>query len=154
MTILSAQSIRKIQPVTPFHERTVFEGMTFGLGPAGYDIRIKESISILPADGLILASSIEEFWIPKDILGVVHDKSSWCRLGLTVQNTVLEPGWRGFLTLELTNHLKNGAKPINIRAGSPIAQVVFHQLDAITDQPYKGKYQNQPEGPQPAILET
>jgi dCTP deaminase len=125
-------------------------GMTFGLGPCGYDIRIREKVRVYPGD-FICASSIEEFTMPNNIMGVVHDKSTWARMGLAVQNTVLEPGWKGFLTLELTNHHKTGA--IRIEAGMPIAQVVFYWLDAPTDTPYKGKYQNQPEGPQEAILE-
>jgi dCTP deaminase len=28
-------------------------------------------------------------------MGIVHDKSTWARRGLVVQNTVIEPGWHG-----------------------------------------------------------
>ena len=86
--------------------------------------------------------------MPTGVLGIVHDKSSWARQGLAVQNTVIEPGWRGWLTLELTNH---GKDTLIIYEGTGICQVVFHYLDAPTDQPYDGKYNNQPRGPQPAI---
>lgn len=55
--IASAQTIRRLKPVQPFHEREVFGGMTYGLGPAGYDIRIAESVDILPGR-MVLASSI------------------------------------------------------------------------------------------------
>jgi dCTP deaminase len=54
---------------------------------------------------------------------------------LTVQNTVIEPGWRGYLTLELTNH---GPNRLEIPAGSPIAQIIFEMLDEPTEQPYRG----------------
>jgi dCTP deaminase len=38
-------------------------------------------------------------------MGIVHDKSTWARRGLVVQNTVIEPGWHGYqTTIELTNH--------------------------------------------------
>jgi dCTP deaminase len=85
--------------------------------------------------------------MPDDILGVVHDKSSWARRGLTVQNTLIEPGWRGFLTLEITNH---SHESIVLKRGMAIAQVVFHRLDEAAERPYSGKYQGQGPGPQEA----
>ena len=59
-------------------------------------------------------------------------------------------GWRGWLTLELTNHSE---RPIEIEKGIAIAQIIFHLLDAPASVAYSGKYQNQPRGPQEAILE-
>src|SRR5262249_13783349 len=85
--------------------------------------------------------------IPNDVLIVAHDKSSWARRGLAVQNTIFDPGWRGYATLELTNH---GRSSLAILAGDPIAQVVCHLLTESTTQPYAGKYQDQEAGPQHA----
>lgn len=146
--ILSAQSIRQEGIFTPFHERTTAHGMTFGLGPAGYDVRVAEAIRLAPGD-FALASTMEHFAIPDDVLAIVHDKSTWARRGLCVQNTVAEPGWRGYLTLELTNH---GSETLWIEPGSPIAQIVLHRLDERTERPYTGKYQDQRAGVVPAIL--
>jgi dCTP deaminase len=148
--ILSAQSIRRAGIFTPFHERTVAFGMTFGLSGAGYDVRIAEAIDILPG-GFALASTIEHFSVPDNIVAIVHDKSTWARRGVVVQNTVAEPGWRGYLTLEITNH---GQETIAIKAGMPIAQIILHWLDDLTDQPYVGKYQDQPARPLEAILDV
>lgn len=78
--------------------------------------------------------------MPNNVVGVVHDKSTWARLGLTVQNTIIEPGWHGYLTLEIVNHSRMN---ITLKNGMPIAQVLFHFLDETTEQPYSGKYQNQ-----------
>ena len=157
--ILPAQTIRALcnppsflqqKPmVSPFTERGVFQGMSFGLSAAGYDIRVKQDIRLLP-DKFILASAIEEFHFPNDILGVVHDKSSLARRGLSVFNTVIEPGWFGFLTLELRNQ---GDDIINLSAGAPIAQIIFHRLEAPTQLPYQGKYQGQADEPIPTLLE-
>lgn len=151
MTVASAQTLRKIAAdgylLEPFHERTRLHGMTYGLGPAGYDIRIAEEFALVSGQ-FVLASSVERFKMPNNLLGIVHDKSSWARLGLQVQNTVIEPGWEGYLTLELTT-----AKRLDIPKGAPIAQVVFHLLDMHTLQPYEGKYQNQKAGPQPALFD-
>lgn len=64
---------------------------------------------------------------------------------------MIEPGWRGFLTLELKNQ---GKDILRIERGDPIAQILFEGLDAPTDKPYSGKYQDQEAGPQPARFET
>jgi dCTP deaminase len=148
--ILSAQSIRRRRPIDPFHERTVAHGKTYGLSAAGYDVRIRESVVLRPGD-FALASTLERFTMPNDLLARVADKSSWARKGLTVQNTVIEPGWRGYLTLELANH---GPNRLEIPAGAPIAQIIFELLDEPTEQPYTGRYQNQPPEPVAAIEET
>lgn len=121
---------------------------------AGFDRKIATEPAIVVTDPetgsytvsegtrFTLASAIEEFDMPDDLLGIVHDKSSWARRGLSVFNTVIEPGWKGFLTLELVFH---GNEPVVIQHGSGIAQVIFHQLE--NSAAYKGKYQNQPNEP-------
>lgn len=148
--ILAAQDIAAYSPalVNPFyfHQQRAF-GMTFGLGPAGYDIRVNQDLWMWPGR-FTLASSIEYFNIPDNLLPVVADKSTWARRGLTVQTTVIEPGWKGFLTLELKNQ---SWWPFFIRKGMPIAQILFHTLSQTTDRPYAGKYQNQPSRPVDAI---
>ena len=147
--ILSAQSIRALQPVIPFFEQTSFQGMTFGLGPNGYDIRIAEDL-IIKSGEVALASSIERFYLPSDVMARVSDKSTWARRFLSVFNTTIDAGWAGFLTLELVNHSK---ETILINSGSPIAKIIFERLDQPTVLPYSGKYQNQSPGPQEAQLE-
>jgi dCTP deaminase len=146
--ILPAQTLRIMRPVSPWQERTKQNGMTYGCGPAGYDVRIAESLHLVPGE-FCLASTMECFSMPDDVLGVVHDKSTWARRGLFVQNTVIEPGWTGYLTLELTV-----SRRISVSSGDPIAQIIFHRLEAPTDSPYRGKYQNQAAGPQIARVET
>ena len=133
-------------------------GVSYGLGEAGYDIRLKQDILFLPKENLIsiqgegeykesagrftLASAIEEFDMPLDMVGVVHDKSTWARQGVSVFNTVIEPGWKGFLTLEIVFH---GSERVHIPAGAGIAQVLFHYLTEPAQ--YTGKYQNQADMP-------
>lgn len=149
--ILSAQSIRaRVGMVQPFNGRTKAYGLTFGLGPAGYDVRVAEAIDLRPG-GFVLASTVERFAMPLDVLGIVHDKSTLARFGLAAQNTVIEPGWHGYLTLELSNH--SDWDHVRLAAGSPVAQIIFHLVDQPTEQPYDGKYQNQPAGAHPGKLE-
>lgn len=151
--ILSAQSIcRRAESglIAPFHEREVFEGMSFGLSCHGYDVRVAEEIHLTRSSDFVLASTIECFDMPRDLCAFVKDKSSWARRGVFVQNTVIEAGWRGFLTLEITFQ---GSGYIRILPGSPIAQIIFQRLDEPTEQIYSGKYQDQQAGPQAARFE-
>ena len=122
--------------------------MTYGAGPAGYDVRVAETCYFGDSHRFTLASTVEHFNMPDDLLAQVCDKSSWARKGLAVQNTIIEPGWRGYLTLELT--YSDDAENLIVKAGSPIAQIIFMQLTEPTDKPYGGKYQDQQPGPQEA----
>lgn len=140
--ILSPQTIRKLKIMSPCHEKSQRHGLSYGLSCAGYDLTIKsDTETVLLQGDYILAVANEHFTMPNNVVGIVHDKSTWARRGLTVQNTVVEPSWRGYLTLELCNHSN---EIIHILPDSPIAQVVFHYLDEPTEQPYTGKYQDQP----------
>ena len=121
-------------------------GVSYGFSEAGYDIRIKQKIVLDACHKFSIASAIEKFDMPNTLMGIVHDKSTWARRGLSVFNTVIEPGWKGFLTLELVYH---GPGTLHISAGSGIAQVIFHEVtDPIV---YRGRYQNQEDRPVAAI---
>lgn len=160
--ILNGASLYKAAPIKHMASGKIKEnGYSWGLSEAGYDIRIKQDILFdgrsscaVQKDGswsdgrFCLASAIEEFQMPPNLVGVVHDKSTWARQGLSVFNTVIEPEWSGFLTLELVYH---GKGLLRIPAGTGIAQVVFHLT--IENAQYAGKYQNQEDKPQEAILE-
>ena len=146
--ILPAQHIRTRKPISPFHERKIAYGMSYGLGPAGYDVRIAENITLKPG-AFALASTMERFDMPADLLAFVHDKSTWARQGLSLFNTVIEPKWFGVLTLELVN---NSIVELQLKTGMPIAQIVFMRLDEPTELPYFGRYQDQKAGAQPAIF--
>jgi dCTP deaminase len=118
-------------------------GVSYGLSEAGYDVRIKQEVRLNPQNKFVLASTIERFEMPNHLVGVVHDKSTWARQGLSVFNTVIEPTWEGFLTLELVYH---GNGELLIPAGAGIAQVLFYSL--LHEASYgDGKYQNQPDEP-------
>lgn len=156
--IINGDSLFAAAPIKDmFREKKSNGDVSFGMSEAGYDIRIKQDVRFFNRNGLAmvdtgewfdtvgrfcLASAIEEFQMPGNLVGIVHDKSTWARRGLSVFNTVIEPGWKGFLTLELVYH---GQDELIIPAGSGIAQVVFHKTS--DEMGYTGKYQNQPDKP-------
>ena len=158
MSVLSHQSIKKANILTPFHEKTIDEvtNLSYGCGAASYDISLAEDIDLY--EGLVtLASAIEYFTMPGNVCGVVHDKSSLARAGILIQNTFIDPGWRGYLTLEISYHQITTShritKNLELVKGTPIAQIVFHYLDEHTNQPYSGQYQDQQPGAQPSNLQ-
>lgn len=138
------------------------EGVSHGLAEVGYDIRIKQRVRFFSAFGaervevicpergktkiekgrFTIASAKEKFRMPGNLVGIVHDKSTWARLGLSVFNTVIEPGWEGYLTLELVYH---GNTELVIPAGAGIAQVIFSEI--AEPAKYTGKYQGQEDMP-------
>lgn len=149
MTILSAQTLRKIRPLSPFKEKYIdSNGCSCGLSVAGYDITLDHDV-LMKANGFALVAAEQHFEMPDDVLGVVHDKSSLARKGICVQNTVIEPGWRGYLTMEITNHTD---ADMWLYQGNAIAQVLFHRLDEPA-VPYAGKYQDQGRGVQKPLKE-
>ena len=144
MTVCNGMSLKCAQPIMGMRAIKIREnGVSYGLSEAGYDIRIKQSVTLHPFRRFVLASSIERFEMPDNLVGVVHDKSTWARRKVSVFNTVIEPDWRGFLTLEIVYH---GWKPLRIPAGAGIAQVIFHELSD-TASYGDGKYQDQPDAP-------
>lgn len=162
--IINGLALLEAAPIKDMVSEKVREhGVSYGLGEAGYDIRIKQEMrfgknggqSIHQVDAehwkpgrFTLASAIEEFQMPSNLVGEVKDKSTWARQGLSVFNTVIEPGFVGGLTLELVYH---GNEELHIPAGAGIAQVVFYQT--MESRPYTGKYQGQSTDPVKAILE-
>ncbi len=149
--IISGQKLKFDYPksIQPMLDRTIHEtGLSYGLSGAGYDVRVKQGL-VLPPHGFSLASTVEYFEIPNDLIAVLHDKSTMARKGLSVFNTVLENGWCGWLTLELAN---KSDKHLRIEAGQPIGQLLFHRIEGYA-APYSGKYQGQPDRPVEAIYE-
>ena len=150
MTICNGKALLAAAPMSPMIGHKVVEhGVSHGLSFAGYDIRIRQSVTLSSDNRFALASTAERFQMPANLVGIVHDKSTWARQALSVFNTVIEPGWHGdALTLELVYH---GNGELHIPAGAGIAQVLFHRIEEPAQ--YSGKYQWQSAEPTPAIME-
>jgi len=155
-------------------------GLSGGLSCAGYDIHLEDLKAVVRPDrkpaflmsyktksrlphpkgtGLlweippqtgVLGVTRERFVIPSNICMHYFNKSSLARQFIHAAATLAEPGWQGWLTLELYNSTD---KPIVLHQGQPIGQVVFNLLDEPSQSPYTGKYQNQPCVPIQAVQE-
>jgi dCTP deaminase len=149
--IVNGQSLLKAAPIRNMITRKdSFRGFSHGLTECGYDIRIAETVTLVLGRRFVLASSMEYFHMPQNLMGRLLNKSTWARLGIDASMTTnLEPGWRGFLTLELRYA---GWRPLTIYRGTGIAQVIFEQIENPIE--YSGKYQDQSQGPVRAIIQN
>lgn len=87
---------------------------------------------------LVLGITLEYIRLPLDVLAYVIGRSSWGRLGLIIATaTVIHPGFKGCITLELVNH---GDIPIVLYPGCLICQLVLHEVQPPQKKPYEGKY--------------
>jgi dCTP deaminase len=102
---------------------------------------------ILHPGEFVLGATAERVSLPDDLVARLEGKSSLGRLGLLIHSTAgyVDPGWDGYLTLELSNVAN---LPITIYPGMKIGQISFFRLSAPAESPYgaegrRSKYQGQ-----------
>src|SRR5437016_1576803 len=106
---------------------------------------------ILHPGEFVLGSTLERVALPDDLVARLEGKSSLGRLGLLIHSTAgyVDPGWDGYLTLELSNVAN---LPITLYPGMKIGQISFFRLTSPAETPYGAagnKYQGQ-RGPTPS----
>ncbi|SFJ10076.1 dCTP deaminase [Thermoflavimicrobium dichotomicum] len=159
--------------IEPFVDRNVGKGeaVSFGLSSYGYDLRVadefkifhnalnsvidpknistdsfidfKGDVCIIPPNSFALARSVEYFRIPENVLAICVGKSTYARCGIITNVTPFEPGWEGYVTLEISN---TTPLPAKIYANEGLCQVLFLESDEICEVSYRdkqGKYQHQ-----------
>jgi len=104
---------------------------------------------ILHPGEFVLGSTLERVSLPDDLVARLEGKSSLGRLGLLIHSTAgyVDPGWKGNLTLELSNVAN---LPIALYYGMRIGQISFFRMSSPVDRPYGSaslgsKYQGQSE---------
>ncbi len=99
---------------------------------------------LIPPNSYALGISLEYMRIPVDVMALVLTKSTYARCGIIVNITPLEPGWNGYITIEMSN---STPLPAKIYSGEGIAQVLFFQgeIPLLTYAAKGGKYQDQKE---------
>lgn len=104
-------------------------------------IPITTSEYILDTGGFVLGVTREKITLSSGIFGRMEGKSSLGRLGLAVHITAgfIDPGFSGYLTLELFNA---SPFPILLRAGMLIAQISFESTRHPCNRPYDGRYKD------------
>ena len=104
---------------------------------------------ILHPGDFVLGSTVEHIELPEDLVARLEGKSSLGRIGLVIHSTAgfVDPGWKGNLTLELSNLAR---LPITLYYGMKIGQISFLTLTTAAERLYGSeslgsKYQGQTE---------
>lgn len=100
-------------------------------------------VCIIPPNSYALACSLERIKMPEDTLAICIGKSTYARCGIIVNVTPIEPGWEGYITIEISN---STPLPAKIYAHEGILQMLFFQSDERCETTYKdrgGKYHGQ-----------
>ena len=104
---------------------------------------------ILHPGEFVLGQTLEWTELPIDLVARLEGRSSLGRLGLLIHSTAgyVDPGWKGNLTLELSNVAN---LPIALYFGMKIGQISFFKMSSPVDRPYGSKelgskYQGQSE---------
>ncbi|WP_082557796.1 dCTP deaminase [Methylobacterium sp. Leaf361] len=84
---------------------------------------------ILYPNQVVLASTLEYIGLPNDVYADVLSRSSYTRLGVDV-NTMVQPGFRGCLSIELFNH---GNSPVELVVGSRVLQARLFSIGSETN---------------------
>lgn len=116
--------------IEPFEETS--------LNPAGYDLRLATSAVLEPWEHRLVAT-MERVELGHDLVGILHIRSSLAREGVLGSLALVDPGFRGQLTISLFNSGKN---PIQLKAGERFVQMTLHRLGREATTKYQGRYQD------------
>jgi len=108
------------------------------LNPAGYDLRCSRTITLKPKQYELVAT-LETVELGLNIAAFMYIRSSLAREGVIGSFAVVDPGFRGQLTLNLHNV---SDKEITLNEEERIVQIVFHSLGRLAKKGYNGSYQN------------
>ncbi len=105
------------------------------------EVRKGRTFMIHPGE-FVLGMTVESVELPVDIAGRLDGRSSLGRLGIIVHSTAgrVDPGWKGRLTLEISNI---GKLPVALIPGMRFCCLMFEQVSSPVEKPYTGKYAGQ-----------
>lgn len=98
---------------------------------------------IIPPNSFALTCTLEYVRMPRNVTALCMPKSTYARCGLLCSPTVIEAGWEGQITIEISN---TTPLPAKVYANEGIAQLLFFESDEDCHESYadrNGKYQGQ-----------
>jgi dCTP deaminase len=105
--------------------------------PASYDLRA-DGDSLLPQGTCTLVPTLEWVELPMDLAGTLRCRSSFGRRGVLLGAGFVDPGFRGQLTLCLTNL---GGDDLIVRKNDRVVQMILHEVRE-GNRSYSGRYQD------------
>jgi len=108
------------------------------LNPAGIDLRADRSLMLRPREQKLVAT-VEKVELSDEFLGMLHIRSSLAREGIVASLALVDPGFRGQLTVSLYNA---GDRLVSLRKGERFVQLSLLRLGMPATHAYVGKYQD------------
>jgi deoxycytidine triphosphate deaminase len=105
--------------------------------PAGYDLRCGESVTVESKE-FCRTFTLEWIELPLSLAGMLHLRSSFTREGLLGGLALVDPGFKGQLTITLFNASMEAVK---VSEGEPFIQISFTKLSRSAYKGYEGRYQ-------------
>jgi dCTP deaminase len=105
--------------------------------PASYDLRAAGD-SLLPKGTCTLVPTLEWVELPMDLAATLRCRSSFGRRGVLLGAGFVDPGFRGQLTLCLTNL---GSDDLIVQKNDRVVQMILHEVRE-GNQSYSGRYQD------------
>lgn len=96
---------------------------------------VKE-VTIKPGE-YYLVQTYEEVNTPEDLMPILHPRTSLFRSGILLLNSKTDPGYKGSLTMGLTNL---SPFPVKLQLGARICNIIFHKISGKTVK-YRGQHQ-------------
>jgi len=127
--IRDALNVRSLV-IEPFDEAS--------LNPAGYDLRLADSLVLEPRRQR-LAATMERVELARDLVGIMHIRSSLAREGVVASLALVDPGFRGQLTIALFN---GSEKAVRLKGGERFVQLMLVKLGREAAKKYEGRYQD------------
>ena len=136
--ILSAQEITRRLHTECAQEKLVIRPYAAeSQQPASYDLRAADDIHLVRSS-CTLVPSMEWVELPPDVAGTLRCRSSFGRRGVLMGAGFVDPGFRGQLTLCLTNM---GPDDIPIHRSERVVQMILHEVKDGNER-YAGRYQD------------
>jgi dCTP deaminase len=108
------------------------------LNPAGIDLRVHGNIMLQPKEQK-LAATFERVELSENLVGILHIRSSLAREGIIASLALVDPGFKGQLTVSLYNA---SDRPVSLKKGERFIQLSLIRLGSPATHRYDGKYQN------------
>jgi dCTP deaminase len=108
------------------------------LNGAGYDLRLGQIMVLRPRQSKLVAT-LERIELGEDLVGTLHLRSTLARNGIIASLALVDPGYRGQLTISLFNA---GRRSFRMSGNDRFLQIMLHRLGVKTQRPYSGKYQD------------
>ena len=87
----------------------------------------------------MLIATLERVELGDDMVGTLHIRSSLARAGIIASVALVDPGFKGQLTILLHN---TSAGDFVLKRGERFVQLAIHMLSTKTRPPYRGRYQD------------